>query len=91
MSNDKKSDVLDLKLLEILLHFEELPNNTDLNCPYHTWIGDDLLYSNAGEWKCHLKKYYYASDQYGLDSVDYSPCNVKDYKKCELYQNNGRK
>jgi hypothetical protein len=92
MNNNQKDDVLDFKNLEIILHAQDNKDNSDLNCPFNTWMGYDLIHCpGIGEWKCLLKKYYYASDQYGYDSIDYNFCNVDNYKTCKLYQNNGGK
>jgi len=79
------------KSLEILLHAEDNKEHNDLNCPHHVWMGEDLTHcSGVGEWKCKLQEYYYASDQYGLDSKDYKQCSFKNHSECELYQNRGK-
>lgn len=88
MNNDDttKHDISG-KTLEILLHGLDNPNNASISCPYAEWMGDDLVHvPGVGEWKCKLQKYYYASDQYGIDSSDYGPCMIKDHTACNLYK-----
>ena len=85
---NKLNQDLKFKCLEILLHAQDNKTNTDLSCPYHTWMGEDLNHCpGIGEWKCKLQEYWYASDQYGLDSKDYRNCNIKNHKDCKLYIN----
>ncbi len=97
-ANEEQKDAIHSKfvdgLVTRLLHRADNPSKADLYCPYINWMGEDLNHCpGIGEWKCSLQEYWYASDQYGLDSKDYKNCNVNDYLKCELYihkaENNG--
>ena len=79
---DKTREAQD-KFLEILLHGATNPGNADLFCPYIEWMGEDLGHCpGVGEWKCKLQRYEYASDQYGVDSVDYRACAWADHTTC---------
>jgi len=85
---DKKED-MEFKNLEILIHGIDNPRNADLSCPHNEWMGEDLNHClGIGEWKCILQKYGYASDQYGIDSIDYRACNIKNFSECDFYKNN---
>jgi hypothetical protein len=82
----------EFKRLEILLHGSENPHGADLSCEHAEWIGDDLIHCpGIGEWKCRLQEYWYASDQYGIDSKDYRACNSKDHTNCEEYASEVKK
>ena len=71
---------------EMLLHGMDNGADADIACPHSTWMGEDLTHCpGVGEWKCLLQKYGYASDQYGIDSVDYRACNAPDHAKCAIY------
>ncbi|MGV8086477.1 MAG: hypothetical protein ACP5N1_02510 [Candidatus Woesearchaeota archaeon] len=88
---ENKSINLSDKSLDLLLH--GLDNNVSINksdifCEYAKWMGEDLNHCpGIGEWKCNLQKYYYASDQYGYDSMDYKACNNNDHTQCKIYLN----
>jgi hypothetical protein len=71
---------MDINYLNLLTH--RLGHNQDGRCKYIEWMGEDLNHCpGIGEWKCKLRGYRYASDQYGIDSYDYLECNCKDDSK----------
>jgi hypothetical protein len=88
---DQKED-REFKRLEILIHGMDNPHSADLSCPHSEWMGEDLAHCpGIGEWKCKLQEYWYASDQYGIDSMDYRACNIKEHNQCEVYNKQGDK
>lgn len=79
----------EFKRLEMLLHGSDNPHGADIRCEHSQWMGEDLNHCHGiGEWKCMLKGYAYASDQYGIDSYDYMRCSGKDFNNCETYNKN---
>ena len=67
--DEKNTDSVEERIIEILLH--DNPKKADLSCEHAQWMGEDLNHCpGVGEWKCMLQKYGYASDQYGIDSID---------------------
>ena len=76
------------KEVDILSH--PALKSQDVSCPNIFLEFYDLTHcpGYGGEWKCHQRRHEYASDQYGVDSVEYLPCIFGSHLKCPYYEKN---